>query len=126
RRSSDLLKGSPMRSFTAEQVNLGFIGMGAMGSRLAGRLRDYGYAVAVYDRNPAKAEALLGDEIAVFPRLAELAANSDVIPLVNANAVCAGKRSIWNRPVGDEHRLTANVARAVRIGKRARSAHDGY
>ena len=71
-----------MRSFTAEQVNLGFIGMGAMGSRLAGRLRDYGYAVAVYDRNPAKAEALLGDEIAVFPRLAELAANSDVIPFV--------------------------------------------
>ena len=68
-----------MKSLTADQASLGFIGMGAMGSRMAKRLRDHGYQVAVYDRSPSRAKALLPYGISVPESLAELAAKSDVI-----------------------------------------------
>jgi len=45
-----------MKSFTADQVKVGFIGLGNMGSRIARRLLDHGYRLEVYDRNSAKAE----------------------------------------------------------------------
>jgi 3-hydroxyisobutyrate dehydrogenase len=64
---------------TPEAASLGFIGIGAMGSRLARRLRDHGYTLAVYDRNVPKAEALLPYGIAVVESLAGLAAHVDVI-----------------------------------------------
>ncbi len=63
--------------------------MGAMGSRLAIRLHDHGYTMAVYDRDLNKAEALLPDGIAVMEKLAELAAHVNVILscLTNDDAV---------------------------------------
>jgi len=64
---------------TPEAASLGFIGIGAMGSRLARRLREHGYTLAVYDRNAPKAEALLPYGIAVVESLAGLAAHVDVI-----------------------------------------------
>ncbi len=39
---------------------IGFIGLGAMGSRMAKRLVDAGFKVLVFDRNRAKAQALSG------------------------------------------------------------------
>jgi 3-hydroxyisobutyrate dehydrogenase-like beta-hydroxyacid dehydrogenase len=68
-----------MKFLTADQVTLGFIGMGAMGSRLVRRLRAYGYNIAVYDRNHDKAAALLPSGASVAGNLLELAENSDVI-----------------------------------------------
>ena len=68
-----------MKFLTADQVNLGFIGMGAMGRRLAQRLLDHGYEVAVYDRTRGKAEALLPYRASVGDSIAELAANADVV-----------------------------------------------
>jgi 3-hydroxyisobutyrate dehydrogenase-like beta-hydroxyacid dehydrogenase len=68
-----------MKFLTTDQVSLGFIGMGAMGSRLARRLRAYGYEMAVYDRNHNKAAALLPYGASVAESLVELAANADVI-----------------------------------------------
>jgi 3-hydroxyisobutyrate dehydrogenase-like beta-hydroxyacid dehydrogenase len=59
--------------------HLGFLGMGAMGSRLASRLLHAGYPLLVYDRSRAKTLPLaqLGARIADTPR--ELAAHAAVV-----------------------------------------------
>lgn len=67
------------KSLTADQVSLGFIGIGAMGSRIVRRLRDHKYEVAVYDRDPSKGEALLPYGVSVAGNLAQLSATADVI-----------------------------------------------
>ncbi|HEX5816196.1 MAG TPA: NAD(P)-dependent oxidoreductase [Methylomirabilota bacterium] len=53
-------------------ATLGFVGLGAMGSRLARRLLDAGHTVAGYNRTPDKARALeaAGLKIAASPRRA--------------------------------------------------------
>src|SRR5258708_5346335 len=58
---------------------LGWIGLGAMGSRIAKRIRNAGYPLMVYNRDRSKAEELAshGAELAASPM--ELAAGSDVI-----------------------------------------------
>jgi 3-hydroxyisobutyrate dehydrogenase-like beta-hydroxyacid dehydrogenase len=68
-----------MKSFTAAEVSLGFIGIGAMGSRLVRRLRDHGYPVTVYNRSRSKAEALLPYGVSVAESLAQLGTSADVI-----------------------------------------------
>ncbi len=67
------------RLFAADQTRLGFIGVGAMGSRIVRRLRDHGYEVAAYDRDQGKVEALVPYGVSGAESLAELAANADVI-----------------------------------------------
>ena len=59
--------------------SLAFVGLGAMGSRLARRLLAAGYPVTGYNRTPAKAHALVdaGLRLASSPR--EAAAAADVI-----------------------------------------------
>jgi len=51
-------------------TTLGFVGLGAMGSRMARRLLDAGYTVVGYNRTPAKARALVdaGLRLAATPR----------------------------------------------------------
>jgi 3-hydroxyisobutyrate dehydrogenase len=68
-----------MKSFTADQASLGFIGVGAMGSRIVRRLRDHGYQVSVYNRNRSKAAALLAYGATVAESLVELQMDADVI-----------------------------------------------
>jgi 3-hydroxyisobutyrate dehydrogenase-like beta-hydroxyacid dehydrogenase len=68
-----------MNSITKDRSKLGFIGIGAMGSRIAGRLLKHGFQVTVYDRNAAKANALIEYGGAVARTIAELASGSDVI-----------------------------------------------
>ena len=68
-----------MNLFTADQVSLGFIGVGAMGSRIVRRLRDHGYQVSIYNRNRSKAEALLPYGVSVAGSLAELGTSVDII-----------------------------------------------
>jgi 3-hydroxyisobutyrate dehydrogenase-like beta-hydroxyacid dehydrogenase len=60
-------------------MELAFIGLGAMGSRLASRLLAAGYAVTGYNRTPSKARALIerGLQVAATPR--EAAAAADVV-----------------------------------------------
>ena len=60
-------------------AKIGFIGLGVMGSSMAGHLLDAGYALTVYNRTRAKAEPLLarGAKWAASP--AELAAGVDVV-----------------------------------------------
>lgn len=68
-----------VKLFTAGEVSLGFIGVGAMGSRIARRLRDHGYQVSVYNRNRSKAVALLAYGASVVESPAELKISADVI-----------------------------------------------
>ena len=43
---------------TDRSTVVGFVGLGAMGSRMAGRLREAGYPLVVYNRSPERAAAL--------------------------------------------------------------------
>ena len=47
-----------MRLLTADNVKLGFIGLGNMGKRIAQRLLDHRYQLFVCDRDIAKADAI--------------------------------------------------------------------
>jgi 3-hydroxyisobutyrate dehydrogenase len=68
-----------MDSFTKDRVKLGFVGLGNMGSRIAQRLLDHGYQLAVYDRDVTRAEALSSSGGVVAKNVLELARNADVI-----------------------------------------------
>lgn len=68
-----------MKSLTADQVKVGFIGLGNMGSRMAQRLLDHGYHLEVYDRDPAKAEAIAAKRGVVAKNILELAPRVDVL-----------------------------------------------
>ena len=87
-----------MKTFSADQVKLGFIGTGAMGSRIVRRLLAHGYKVAVYDRDKEKALALLPYGVSVAESTAELAGASDVVLscLTNDEAV----RNVYSGPKG--------------------------
>jgi 3-hydroxyisobutyrate dehydrogenase-like beta-hydroxyacid dehydrogenase len=64
---------------TTDNVKLGFIGLGNMGSRIAQRLLANGYHVFVYDRNINKADAIATRGAIVAKNILELARNADVI-----------------------------------------------
>ena len=58
---------------------VGFVGIGAMGSRIVRRLLANGYNVAVYSRDRAKAQSLSADGAALSDSLSALAASAEVI-----------------------------------------------
>ena len=60
-------------------ANLGFIGLGAMGSRIAERLQRAGHLLTVYDRNAKRVEALAAKGAAAAWTPAEVAARSDIV-----------------------------------------------
>jgi 3-hydroxyisobutyrate dehydrogenase len=66
-------------NFDRSDVQLGLVGVGAMGSRIARRLLRHGYSVTVYDLNRAQAEALIVDGATVSRNLAALAGTANVI-----------------------------------------------
>ncbi len=87
-----------MKLLTADQVTLGFIGLGNMGSRIARRLLDHGYQVSTYDRDFAKLEGLAQHGALVAKDVLQLAAAADVVLscLTNDEAV----RSVYSGPEG--------------------------
>jgi 3-hydroxyisobutyrate dehydrogenase-like beta-hydroxyacid dehydrogenase len=78
-----------MKRLTPNQVKLGFIGMGNMGSRIAQRLLDHGYQLAVYDVDISKSDAIRAKGSTVAKNIVELARTADVILscLTNDDAV---------------------------------------
>lgn len=60
-------------------MEIGFIGVGVMGSRMVKRLLLAGYAVTVYNRSPQKTEALISAGAKRAVDLISLAQSSDVI-----------------------------------------------
>src|SRR6202040_1518831 len=87
-----------MKRLSADQAKLGFIGLGNMGSRIAQRLLDHGYQLAVYDVDIAKSEAIRAHGGIVAENVLELARTADVILscLTNDEAV----RSAYTGPAG--------------------------
>jgi 3-hydroxyisobutyrate dehydrogenase len=79
-------------------AKLGFIGIGSMGRPIARRLLESGYNLTAYNRDRAKAEALVGYGAIVAKSIAELASNTDVILscLANDDAV----RTVYAGPEG--------------------------
>jgi 3-hydroxyisobutyrate dehydrogenase-like beta-hydroxyacid dehydrogenase len=68
-----------MNSSAQDHNKLGFIGIGAMGSRIAGRLINHGFSVTVFDRHADKAGALIKCGGTVAHSIAELASGADVV-----------------------------------------------
>ena len=60
-------------------AELGFVGLGAMGSRLAARLLQAGYAVTGYNRTAAKARPLVDKGMRLATSSRKVAAASDVV-----------------------------------------------
>ena len=87
-----------MKSLTADQVQVGFIGLGNMGSRIARRLLHHGYQLTVYDKDLAKAEAAAAQGGVVAKNALELSRTVDVLLscLTNDEAV----RSVYTGPEG--------------------------
>ena len=87
-----------MKRLTADQVKLGFIGLGNMGSRIAKRLLDHGYQLTVYDLDAAKAQAVAAQGGIVAKDILELARTADVLLscLTNDKAV----QSVYTGPEG--------------------------
>ena len=65
-------------------TRVGWIGLGAMGSPMAGCLARAGFAVTAFDIDPARAEALAGDGVAPATSIAEAAAGCDVLGVMVA------------------------------------------
>jgi 3-hydroxyisobutyrate dehydrogenase-like beta-hydroxyacid dehydrogenase len=87
-----------MKTLSADQMKLGFIGLGNMGSRIAQRLLDHGYRVEVYDRDSTRAEVIAANGGDIAKNVFELARTADVLLscLTNDEAV----RSVYLGPAG--------------------------
>lgn len=70
-------------------MKIAFLGLGNMGSHMARNLHRAGHAVTVWNRTPAKAEAMRADGISAAQTVAEAARGADVVitMLADDNAV---------------------------------------
>ena len=60
--------------------SIAFVGIGAMGTPMAGRLAAAGYSVAVFDKDTAKAQALAQThKVRLAASLADAAAGADIV-----------------------------------------------
>ena len=64
---------------TNDKPRVGFIGLGAMGSRMAERVRQAGYPLTVYNRSPKATEPFAAHGVAVARTPRALAAGVDVV-----------------------------------------------
>ena len=87
-----------MTPVAPDHSKLAFIGIGAMGHRMAVRLLKHGFSLTAYDRSAAKQNALIEYGGTVARSLAELASGSDVVmsSLPDDEAV----RSVYTGPQG--------------------------
>ncbi len=74
-------------------AQLGFIGLGLMGSRLTRRLHAAGWNIRAWNRSPQPAAEIRKEGVAIAPSIADLVADSDVILSSLAND--AAVRSVY-------------------------------
>jgi 3-hydroxyisobutyrate dehydrogenase-like beta-hydroxyacid dehydrogenase len=86
-------------------ANLGYIGLGMMGGRMAARLLSTGHAVTGYNRTRSKADALAGDGLRIAGTPREVAAAADVTFVMVANSDAL--KSVADGPDGFVAGLTA-------------------
>ncbi len=89
---------------------VGFIGLGIMGSGMAGRLLSAGFPLTVYNRNREKASGLAkaGASVANSPR--EAAARSEIVVSMVADDIAS--RGVWLQPWGATRSMWARPAAA--------------
>jgi 3-hydroxyisobutyrate dehydrogenase len=80
---------TPLNLLDKSTAQLGFIGLGLMGSRLTRRLHSAGWNVHAWNRSPRPADVLRRDGIGIAASVAELVMHSDVVlsSLANDGAV---------------------------------------
>jgi 3-hydroxyisobutyrate dehydrogenase-like beta-hydroxyacid dehydrogenase len=66
-------------------MRVGFIGIGRMGSAIAGRVLEGGHALTVWNRTPAKTDELAGRGAGVASSVAEACSGADVVMTMLAN-----------------------------------------
>ncbi len=111
---------------------IGFIGIGLMGSRMASRLLNAGYPVAIYDRNPEKCQKLssLGARIARSVADAVTDAEMVMTSLAGAEAI----EAVYFGDAGIAHSAPKNcltidlssVAPDIAIDNHQRLSQAGY
>ena len=79
-------------------ANLGYVGLGVMGGRMAARLLAKGHSVTGFNRTRSKAEALAGDGLRVADTPRDVAAAADVTFVMVANS--AALREVADGPNG--------------------------
>ena len=79
-------------------ANLGYVGLGVMGGRMAARLLAKGHSVTGFNRTRSKAEALAGDGLRVADTPRDVAAAADVTFVMVANS--AALRAVADGPFG--------------------------
>ena len=67
-------------------LRVGWIGLGAIGEPMARRVRQAGFGLQVWNRDPARSQRLADDGVAVAPSPAALAQASDVVCLCVTDA----------------------------------------
>ena len=67
-------------------TNVGWIGLGAMGSPMASFVAKAGHAVTAFDIDPQRAAALAGDGVKAAATIGDAAAGADVLVLMVATA----------------------------------------
>ena len=81
--------GTPVNPLDKRKVQIGFIGLGLMGSRLTRRLHTTGWSVQAWNRSPGAADVLRREGVGIAASVAELVADADVVlsSLANDEAV---------------------------------------
>ena len=102
-------------------MDVGFIGLGAMGSGMAGKLLEAGHSVTVYNRSPAKAELFAARGAKVASSIAETCRGDAVFTmLADDNAVhevvfgargVLAKSSLWEDPHLLKHNQRSTVGK---------------
>ena len=83
----------PGSKLNKSNTQVGFIGLGLMGSRLTRRLDSFGWNIRAWNRSPKPADELNRWGIAIAPSIVDLVAESDVILSSLAND--AAVRSVY-------------------------------
>lgn len=108
-------------------MDIGFIGLGAMGSGMARNLLRAGHAVTVYNRSPGPAEALAREGASVAHTPAEAAAHGIAVSMladdVAVEAVTFGEAGlISGLPRGGMHVSMSTIS--VALSERLQEAHN--
>ena len=112
-----------------QEVRIGFLGLGLMGSRLTERIHAAGWKVQAWNRSSEPARAMAAKGIPIAESIAKLVVDSDVVisSLANDAAVesvdtdaggVLSSASAGHDCAGDEHHLAAAVAATAPEGLR--------
>lgn len=113
----------------AASLKIGWIGVGRMGFRLATRLLDAGYEVAVYNRTRSKAEPLATKGARIVERPVDLSDRDLVFSMVSASndleAVMIGEGGLLTgavapRVIADSSTVSAETSAKIRAAAAAR------